>query len=143
MNAYKLDDLMDWGTVLRELEALRREASLDAHQDGLARVIRYKKNWRLRESALECAREVGLPGDRLVAEICSVMCDEEAYPELRIRAAEVAADLVLKRAGGGETTLSSGGVAVPEKMRELLGAPLNPLLARTLRRVLADIEKDA
>ncbi len=138
MTRYALDDLMDWGRVLKELEELRKEGLLDAHQEGLRRIIRYKRNWRLRECALECAREVRVPGDELVAEVCSIMCDEDSYAELRTRAAEVLADLVRKRKGD---EAFFRGVAIPDKIRQLLAAPLSPRLGRTLENVLHQIEE--
>jgi hypothetical protein len=141
MNNYRLDNLMDWGTVLKELEELREAGSLDQHQDGLRRIIRYKRNWRLRECALECAGNVNLPDDELVTEVCSVICDDDSYPELRMRAAEVAAELVSRRAAGGVVP-SFEGLTLEEKIRDLLAAPLNPLLARTLQGVLTRIEED-
>ncbi len=142
MGNYRLDDLMDWGKVLAELEELIGFGLLDEHQDGLSRILRYRPYWRLRECALACAQEVSLPNDRLILEVCSVMCDEESYAELRMRAAEVVADLLVKRAEQGEAVPHFDGVAIPEKMKQLLDGPLSPLLDRTLKAVLAKIKED-
>ncbi len=142
MSKYKLDDLMDWGRALTELEELRKEGLLDEHQDGLRRIIRYKRNWQLRTCALECAREVRLPQDELIQELCSVVCDEDSYPELRMRAAEVMADLVLKRNGKGEKCPLFKGVPIHQIMKRLLDVPLNPFLAQTLQTTLTKIEED-
>jgi hypothetical protein len=139
MKKYNLDDLMDWGRVLGEMRELREQGLLDQHQDGLKRILRYRRNWRLRECALECAGKLSTPRKELVTEVCSVMCDEASYPALRIRAAEVLRDLVRKRAQDGGAVPSSEGVSIPDRIRSLLEVPLNPLLARTLQQVLGEI----
>jgi hypothetical protein len=139
MSKYKLDDLMDWGRVLDELEELRRLQLLDEHQDGLKRILRYKPNWRLRECALQCAKEVAVPRDGLIEEACAVMCDEDSYTELRMLAAEAVGRLVRAsclRAGG---VPSFKGVSVPETMRRLLADHISPLLRQKLVAVLEEV----
>ena len=136
MGKYKLDDLMDWGRVLDELEELRRLRLLDEHQGGIKRILRYRQNWRLRECALQCAKEVTLPQDGLIEEICAIMCDEDSYTELRILAAETIGELARTPHGRAESVPSFNGVDIPGKMRELLAAPLVPIFRQKLVAVL-------
>lgn len=141
MKKYNLDGFMDWGRVLNEMHELRELGLLDQHQDGLKRVLRYKQNWRLRECALECVNEVALPHDDLVAEVCSIICDEDSYPELRMRAVVVVRDLIRKRVLEDGTVPSFEGTSVPDRIQKLLDIPMNPLLTQTLTEILDEIEQ--
>ncbi len=140
MGDYKLDDLMDWGRVLEELKELKERGLLDEHQDGIRRILRYKQNWRLRECALDCARNINLPEKRLMVEVCSVMCDKESYTELRILAAQVLGDLLYRSAADQVPRVEC--IAIQKKIRQLLAAPLNPLLEQALRETIIRIEED-
>lgn len=139
MGEYKLDDLMEWGRVLEELNELRERGLVDEHQDGIRRVLRYKQNWRLRECALECARNINLPEERLIVEVCSVMCDEDSYAELRILAAQVLGDLVCRYAADQVPPFS---IAIRGTIRQLLSAPMSPLLEQALQETLMKIGED-
>jgi len=139
MDKYKLVDLMDWGRVLEELEELRRLRRLDEHQGELKRILRYRQNWRLRECALQCAKEVTLPRDDLVEEICAIMCDEDSDTELRILAAETIGELARALYGKAESMPSFKDVDIPGKMKELLAAPLVPIFRQKLVAILDDI----
>jgi len=138
MGTYTLDDLTDWGRVLDELKELKRLHLLDEYQDGLKRILRYRWNWRLRECALQYAKEVALPRDDLIEEVCSIMCDEGSYTELRMLAAETLGHLARARLGKAEGMPSFKGVSIPEKMRQLFAAPVSPLL----RQKLVDVFKE-
>lgn len=132
---------MEWGRVLEDLKELRERGLLDEHQDGIRRVLRSKQNWRLRECALECLRNINLPGERLLVEICSVLCNVDPYAELRMPAPQVLGDLVCRSAADQIPVFE--GIATQEKIRQLLAAPLNPLLKQALQDTLMRIKEDA
>lgn len=136
MDKYKLDDLMDWGRVLDELEELRRLRLLNEHQGGLKRILRYRQNWRLRECALQCAKEITVPRDDLVEEICAIMCDEDSYTELRILATETLGELARAGLGRADSVPPFTSVDILGKMKELLAAPVVPIFRQKLVAVL-------
>ncbi len=138
MKTYKLDDLQHWGRVLGQLEELRELRSLDEHQEGLKRILRYGGNWRLRECAMECVQEVAAPKNALLQEVCTIMCDEDIYPELRMLAVDTLRKLILANAGIGSLPYSQGATIV-EKMKGLVGIPMHPLLQRRIVRAVEEI----
>ncbi len=138
MPTYRLDDLRDWGRVLEELEELKRLRLLDDHQDGLRRILRYKENWQLRECALQCTKEVTTPRTELVKEVCSIMCDEDTYPELRMLAVDTIREFI--RADADVVLLTySRGATILDRMNALVGIPMHPLLQRKIVRALEEI----
>ncbi len=138
MRTYKLDDLQDWGRILEELEELRKLRLLDEHQDGLKRILRYRRNWRLRECALHCVKEVTVPRKELVQEVCSIICDEDVYPELRMLAVDTIRELA--RINARITSLPYyRGTTILEEMEALVDVPMHPLLQRKIVRAVEEI----
>jgi hypothetical protein len=89
-------NLMEWGEVLKKLMQLRDTKTLNDHQPGLARILRYRHNWRLRETVLKLIREVENPAEELFRETLHLALDEKAYPEVRVMAVQTVADLMIK-----------------------------------------------
>jgi len=129
---YSLDNLLDWGRVLDELEELRRLRQLNNCQEGIRRILRYRRNWRLREYALECSKDITSPTSDLIEEVCGIMGDKDSYMELRLLAADVMSRFAIHR-NGGPTVKDIG---IPEKMERLLEAPLPPVLRERFLAVL-------
>lgn len=127
-------NLEEWGRVLTQLEQLGRDQCLDEHQDGLARLLRYPGNWRLREAALEYARHIKQPAEALVAAVLQILTDEELYYEVRVLAAEA---LVTLLPAARNRSLEQHAV---ELMHALLDAPHPPVLHQAVQRVLPTIE---
>src|SRR5512136_906684 len=121
-------NLMEWGDVLEKLEGLRNSRTLDEHQAGLVRILRYPRNWRLREAALRVIREINQPSQELLKETLSIALNEEVYLEARTMAVDALADLMIKdrriRSKNEITTRSR----VLEKMESLMGETQSPLL---------------
>ncbi len=133
-------NLEEWGNVLTQLAQLTRDRQLDEHQDGLVRLLRYPHNWRLREAALECAREVKQPTASLVAAVLDILTNAGLYHEARVLAAEaLAALLPATRAvrDGRNRVLEQRAI---EQMHALLDATHPPVLHQAVRRVLPTIE---
>lgn len=80
-------DLQEWGDVLEMLAGIRAANDLDQHQTGLARLIRCRDNWRLREEALIAAADVRKPRSSLVAATLKLLADDDEALENRILAA--------------------------------------------------------
>ena len=139
MSEYTLDNLRDWGRVIHEMDELRRLKLLGDHQDGLRRILRYKHNWRLREHALGCCCEIHSPSDALMWEVCSVLCDETAYVELRILAAKAIKELIKARIASGEDLPSLDGRGIVDKMNDIIERQDSPLLTKAVMQALDGI----
>jgi hypothetical protein len=94
-------DLQDWRGVLSTLDHLRAAGRLDGHQDGLARLVRYRENPRLQLAALECALEIGASSDLLVADTLNAVACRESSLALRAAAARATGHLLSHYAPSG------------------------------------------
>lgn len=126
-------DLQEWDRVLRQLEELREVGSLDEHQHGLARLIRQRDNWRLREAALESALEVQVASDVLVADTLNSLVDTQTPLRLRIKAAQALGHL-------GPRVPDNGSIydmgRVRETMEQLIARPQPPILTEAVVQAL-------
>lgn len=133
-------NLDEWGRAVSQLEQLRRDRRLDEHQDDLVRLLRYPDNWRLREAALESAREIKQPKESLVTAVLQILTNEDLYYEARVLAAEALANLLpAARAAqdGRKPALEQRAI---EQMHALLDAAHPPVLHQAVQRVLPTIE---
>jgi hypothetical protein len=87
-------DLQEWGEVLTALDRLTEEGRLDEHQHELARLVRYRDNWRLQEAALHCALKVGCSCDLLLADTLNALVSRETPLTLRVTAAQATGHLL-------------------------------------------------
>ena len=138
MSTDTFGNLQDWGRVMDQIAKLRRSKKLDQHQEGLTRLLRYRGNWRLREAALEAAREVSSPTDALLSQVLAVMMDEGVYWQARVLAAETLSQLIQKP--GRKVPVISAARAV-KKMNRLLRTPQAPVFHESIRKFLQAVEK--
>jgi hypothetical protein len=136
MKAEGFGNLRDWGSVLEKLEHIKAAGVLDEHQQELSRVLRYRENWRLTERVLECMQEVERPFDELIEAVCRIMCDEDAYIDIRILAADALGDLVLKRRMNTGEGPCFGGVPVTQVMKGFLDCPQVPVFRAAVSRAI-------
>lgn len=127
-------NLSDWGDVLQKLDRLRRSGELEGHQAGLARLIRYRNNWRLRQAALASCREISKASDVLIADVLNTLADEQTPLELRVLAAGALGHLLPRYAP------EAGAVFDLERAVENIGQVAArvqpPVLADTIGEVL-------
>lgn len=133
-------NLREWGRVLERLEALTRSEELDAHQDALVTLLRYRGNWRLREAALEAAASVRCPGEPLVRQVCRIMMDEGLYYQVRVLAAEALGACLERIAESSDTPCVRIRREARERMHALLDAQDVPVLHQAVRRMLPNVE---
>lgn len=136
MDAPVLDNLEEWGRVLEELDHLRRDRTLDRHQNEILRLLRYRDNWRLREAALEALRDVQKPFEPVVEETCRIMMNEELYYQVRVLAAEALAAMGERLATSREPHSAELRRQIGQRMQELLDSHQPPILHQAVRRVL-------
>lgn len=128
-------NLSDWGDVLQKLDRLRRSGELEGHQAGLARLIRYRNNWRLRQAALASCREISKASDVLIADVLNTLADEQTPLELRVLAANALGHL-LPRYAAEAGALFDVERAV-ENVGQVAARVQPPVLADAIREVLA------
>jgi hypothetical protein len=80
--------------LLDQLKAMRQ---LDEHQSQLARVLRYRRDWRLLERVLADTMEITRASDLLIAEVLHVLVAPEVHLEARVLAARALAHLLPRR----------------------------------------------
>lgn len=90
-------NLREWDRVLGQLAIMKETKTLNLYQSGLARILRYRKNWRLLERVLEYGKYISQPTDEFLEEIYQVMSDPEIYPDARIQALKTLECLILNR----------------------------------------------
>jgi len=127
-------NLMEWGGVLEKLGQLRDSKTLDNHQAGLVRILRYPHNWRLREAALRAIREVNHPTEALLRETLNLALNEEVYVEARTMAVHTLADLMIKDRRIRSKNEITARSRVLEKMECLMSDTHSPLLRDGIER---------
>ena len=127
-------NLMEWGDVLEKLDGLRNSKTLDEHQVGLVRILRYPRNWRLREAALEVLGEINKPSHELVKETLNIALNEEVYLDARKMAVDALADLMIKDRRIRSKKEITARSRVLEKMESLMGDTQSPLLRERIER---------
>jgi hypothetical protein len=123
-------DLTETREVLEVIEHLRASRSLDEHQYGLARVLRYKVEPQLQEAALDCACLIGAASDVLIADTLDMLVSTEVPLMLRVKACRALGHLVPRY----QTTMSSeyDVSRVYQTMRDLAALPQPPILGGAL-----------
>ncbi|MBW2252789.1 MAG: hypothetical protein JRF60_19770 [Deltaproteobacteria bacterium] len=94
MNSDIFDNLMDWGQAMDKLNQLKQSKTLNEHQPGLVRILRYRDNWRLRETVLNYVKDITHPSDDLLTEVLNIVMDENVYYDARIIAVDALASLM-------------------------------------------------
>ncbi|MCE5309287.1 MAG: hypothetical protein LLG20_16725 [Acidobacteriales bacterium] len=87
-------DLQSWVRVLDQMERLASEGALDQHQRGLARVLRYPFNWRLRQAALRNAGLLKEPSEEVIEVVLRILRNEHGDIENRILAGNALASMM-------------------------------------------------
>ena len=126
-------NLMDWDQAMEKLNHLQRTKKLNEHQPGLVRIMRYRDNWRLRETVLNYAKDITHPSYNLLKEVLNIVMDENVYYDARILAANALASL-RKNSKDNKNSDQTTKSAVIEKMETLLGSLQPPIFHEAIRR---------
>lgn len=97
MKADPFGNLIDWGPVMQLIEELTETGSLDECQPGLARVLGFKGNWRLREETLKRVPLLRDPSEQVISQVIKIMGDNNTYFEMRILACASLGTLLARR----------------------------------------------
>jgi hypothetical protein len=125
-------DFREWNRVLEQLE---RPTNGDERQYGLARLLAYRFNWRIRAKALQCISLLSAPEDRTLSLVLEIVADEYTEFKLRTLAADSLCGLISQRQKQGRW----GGVLRETAIERLIAAinPYHPVdFQRTVKRVI-------
>ena len=90
-------DLREWNRVLGRLEYLKHSGQLDEHQEGLARLLQYRFNWRIRANAVHSLSSLSAPEDQIFSVVLEIIADEHTEFDLRTLAADALCGLITMR----------------------------------------------
>lgn len=137
-----LGNLTEWGRVADFLEQMRRDRNLDEHQAGMARILRYRGNWRLTEQVLWLALQVTQANDLLTAEVINLLADPRSDWETRLLAARAAGHLLTHRPPQAGPAGFDPERAVGA-MQDLSGRVGEPALQQAIREAVVQIRQNA
>ena len=126
-------NLMDWGQAIDKLNQLKQKKILNEHQPGLVRILRYRDNWRLRETVLSYVKDINHPSDDLLTEVLNIVMDENVYYDARILAVETLASLMNNYKNNKENDRIDKN-DVNKKIKALLVSPHPPIFHEAIRR---------
>lgn len=141
MRQDEFGNLSEWGDVLERLEQLKCSGQLDDHQTGLARLVRFQGNWRLREAALQSCLEIASASDVLIADTLNTLADEQTPLRLRVLAADSLGHLLPRYSPQAGSPFDVERVT--EVMAQVATRVQPPVLADALRQALAAVEGSA
>ncbi len=99
-----IGDLRQWNRVIQEIEQRKLSGQLDVHQDGLARLLRYRFNWRIREKAVQSVSTPSEPEQRILLLVLEIISDEHTEFDIRTLATDSLCDLIIMWQKRGQWT---------------------------------------
>lgn len=130
-------NLTDWGTVLDILEELTDNNKLFECQPGLARILRFKGNWRLREEVLKCVGNIQAPSEDLFYQVLSILADDNVYYDARVIAGEALSSILKNVHAASDETMT---VAVEKVIEKIRRTPQPPFFEEALDRIFSEID---
>jgi len=129
-------NLQEWGAVLEQLDELEQTDKLGDCQAGLIRILRFKGNWRLRETVLKSLAKIETPEAQLMEEVLHLIMDDNIYYEARILACEALQQIIkrlrLRQNGNGAIALAP----IAAELNLLMKAPQPPIFFNAIDRCL-------
>ena len=136
MNKFYLGNLLDWGIVLDKLEAIKKEGMLDNIQDELVRILRYKKNWKLVEAALECVYEIKEPSAILIEEVFNTAMDYQMCLDTRVMAIHSLGNVLMEMKKSNEEASLKKRQLYVAMLYRLLNTPQPPIFHDAISKVI-------
>ena len=129
-------DLREWNRVLRQVDELQATGQLDEHQEGLARLLRYRFNWRVRRKAVESLSALAAPQDQILFLVLEIAADDHTQFDLRTLAADSLGSLIAMRQKANHWSADLE-MTVVEKLGGALKAHQPPEFERAIKRALS------
>ena len=76
------------------LSTLSENGELNDCQPGLARILAFQGNWRIREETLKRLRYIENPSNELIRQVINIIADANLYYEMRIIACQAIEELL-------------------------------------------------
>lgn len=127
MNGDIFGNLREWGHIPEQLTELAQSGSLNDHQKGLTRLLRYRHNWRLRELALESVKHLRSPTDELLVAVLGILADNRLYYQVRMLAASVLGEW-LRSSDGSAPQRFEIARGIEERLTRIRELPEPPVL---------------
>ena len=124
-------NLKDWGPVLELVCQLADNGNLSECQPGLARILAYRDNWRLREETLKRIGAIGNPSEALTRQVLNIITNRNLYYEVRILACESMAEWLKKNIPFDTAAKASLSQAVASQ----LAIPQPPIFEEALKKL--------
>lgn len=140
MNKDPFGNLQEWGTVLDRLTELEQAETLSDCQAGLARILRFKGNWRLREAVLKCIAKIETPEIALANEVFHVIMDDNTYYEARIMACEALQNIIKRNHFHEKSLTVFPRRNFSEQLNLLRNTPQPPIFSDAIDRCLQDLQ---
>lgn len=103
---------------------MKESGRLDENQRGLARLLRYRFNWQVRQSALRAVRQLKRPSKEIFGVLLSIVADENCELETRLLACEAVRHIL----DSGYVQGDAERAAAARCAGKLLRVPQPPLL---------------
>lgn len=133
-------NLREWGHVVEQITELTSSGRLDEHQEGLARILRYRDNWRLREEVLKAIGVLRSPSSELLSQILNIAGDDGVYYEARILAVEALEQLITRADTEHQGDTCTLRRCAAERLCTIQDSSGPPVLHATLRKCLITIQ---
>ena len=137
-------NLNDWGMILDKLKKLSESRELDSCQNELIRLLRFDKNWRLREAAIESLPFVDNPSSNLAREVLSLIKRKDLYYNVRILATDGLEKLtaaIINNRASDKDILKQFVQEIINDMDVLLASPEPPKFHDALQNSMNQIKK--
>jgi hypothetical protein len=132
-------DLSQQNGVLARLREIVSHDSLDEHQVGLARILRFKQNPSLIDAALEFSNNIEKASEILIAEALNVLVSHDLPIHTRALAASILGHLICRYPA--EAVSDFDVERVIESMVHVLSRSQSPLLKHALFRSVSAARK--
>jgi len=133
-------NLMEWGAVLDQLNELELKGKLGDCQPGLIRILRFKGNWRLRETVLKSITKIEMPAAELLEEVLKIVLDDNIYYEARILASEALQQLVKNCRSLPKDHEVLARVPIADKLNLLMKTPQPPIFFNAIDSCLQNLK---
>lgn len=133
-------NLLEWGAVLDQLNELEQKDGLADCQAGLIRILRFKGNWRLRETVLKLIPKIETPETRLCEAVLNIIMDDNVYYEARILASEALQQLIEHCRSRRKDREMLSQVPVADHLNLLMKTPQPPIFFNAIDRCLQNLK---
>jgi hypothetical protein len=132
-------NLLEWSAVLDQLNELEQKGKLAEFQPGLIRILRFRGNWRLRETVLKLITKIETPDTQLCVEVLNIIMDDNIYYEARILASEALQQMIEHCRSRQRDREMLSQVPVADQLNLLMKTPQPPIFFNAIDSCLQNL----